>query len=226
MDFERLAQKYTGSRAREYNEKRTSAARWATEQTAISELLQCVPRGIRVLDLPVGTGRVFPFYKQLGARVTGVDISPDMLATAEEYAAELQFDVDLRDGDIRAIPFGDGTFDLVTCIRFLNWIDLEGVKQSLSELTRVCRDKLLIAIRHKARYTELRPRRRDLVRFVHLVRGEPEARQRRNGIVYHTRPQISRVFRDLGLDILETRQTDWRRDGTDYVLYLLQRRRS
>lgn len=68
----------------------------------------------RVLDVGVGTGRNLPHYPA-SVRVTGVDVSPGMLAVARLRAAELGRDVDLHEGDAARLPFADGAFDTVVC---------------------------------------------------------------------------------------------------------------
>ena len=74
--------------------------------------------GERVLDLATGTGivarklatRVGP-----GGTVTGLDISPGMLAVARDRAAREGATIDWVEGRAEALPFPDGAFDLVTC---------------------------------------------------------------------------------------------------------------
>jgi ubiquinone/menaquinone biosynthesis C-methylase UbiE len=68
----------------------------------------------RVLEVAVGTGLNLPHYPA-GARLTGIELSPAMLAIAQRRAARLGRDADLRVGDAEALPFGDGTFDTVVC---------------------------------------------------------------------------------------------------------------
>ena len=63
----------------------------------------------RVLDAGVGTGRNMPFYPR-GATVTGIDISPRMLARAERRRAALALQVELRRGDLTGLDFADATF--------------------------------------------------------------------------------------------------------------------
>jgi len=224
MNFDALATKYVGEIAAAYDERRT-LPRWDPEQAAIGELLQHVRKRVRVLDVPVGTGRVFPFYQQLEAKVTGLDVSRDMLSVAAKNASELGFDVDLRWGDIRSLPFEDSAFELVTCIRFLNWVDLDGVRQSFEELSRVCSNQMLIGTRHKAVFRDLRPTPSDARRMLKLLRRFPQKNERTKGLVYHTRLEMSRVFEDFGFEVQDVRQTDRRWDGTDYMIYLLQRSR-
>lgn len=82
LDFDALATAYVGPNALSYNDERVWKPRWKDEQAAIAELFDELPDGLRALDVPVGTGRTFPFYKQKGFAVTGLDISPDMLSEA------------------------------------------------------------------------------------------------------------------------------------------------
>jgi SAM-dependent methyltransferase len=71
--------------------------------------------GQRVLDLGTGTGSVAMRAAALvgpSGRVTGVDISPEMLAVTRQRLAESgQSNVDLREGRAEQLPAGDGTFD-------------------------------------------------------------------------------------------------------------------
>ena len=67
--------------------------------------------GARALDLACGTGRALGPLLELGYDVAGCDLSPAMLAVAEERHP----DVDLRVADMRALP-ELGRFDLVLCL--------------------------------------------------------------------------------------------------------------
>ncbi len=68
----------------------------------------------RVLEVAIGTGLNVPHYPA-DATVTGVELSPAMLAIARQRAADLGRDVDLREGDAEHLPFGDASFDTVVC---------------------------------------------------------------------------------------------------------------
>jgi ubiquinone/menaquinone biosynthesis C-methylase UbiE len=68
----------------------------------------------RVLEVAVGTGRNLPHYPA-DAVLTGVELSPAMLAVARRYAVDLGREVDLREGDAERLPFGDASFDTVVC---------------------------------------------------------------------------------------------------------------
>ena len=67
--------------------------------------------GTRCLDVACGTGRSFLPLRARGYRVTGCDISAEMLARARANAP----DVALHLADMRHLPVL-GSFDLVTCI--------------------------------------------------------------------------------------------------------------
>ena len=69
--------------------------------------------GQTMLDVACGTGVVAVTAARLGARVTGLDLTPDLLARARENSLIAGVDVDWREGDVEALPFGDATFDAV-----------------------------------------------------------------------------------------------------------------
>jgi SAM-dependent methyltransferase len=68
--------------------------------------------GRRVLDVACGTGKSLLPMVRRGYRVTGCDISAEMLAWARRCAPE---DVPLVEADMRDLP-DLGRFDLVTCL--------------------------------------------------------------------------------------------------------------
>jgi ubiquinone/menaquinone biosynthesis C-methylase UbiE len=69
--------------------------------------------GERWLDVATGTGAVARMAARAGADVTGLDLAPDLIATArrltEEEGLSIRFDV----GDAEALPYEDGSFDVV-----------------------------------------------------------------------------------------------------------------
>ncbi|MDQ2707058.1 MAG: class I SAM-dependent methyltransferase [Actinomycetota bacterium] len=67
-----------------------------------------------VLEVAIGTGLNLAHYPP-EADVTGIDLSPQMLARAEVRAEELQRAVRLRTGDAEALDFQDASFDTVVC---------------------------------------------------------------------------------------------------------------
>jgi ubiquinone/menaquinone biosynthesis C-methylase UbiE len=72
----------------------------------------CSQVRVDVLELAIGTGRNLPFYAG-DVRLTGVELSPEMLAIARRRAEELKREVDLRLGDAQELEFEDESFDTV-----------------------------------------------------------------------------------------------------------------
>lgn len=77
-----------------------------------------VQPGDRVLDVACGTGVVArTAARRLGSTgsVTGVDVNPDMLATARRSSAHVAPPIGWREADVAALPFDDDAFDVVLC---------------------------------------------------------------------------------------------------------------
>ena len=77
-----------------------------------------IPNDFRgnMLEVPVGTGVLtMPVYKTLpDAEITCLDYSADMMAVAQRRAETMGLtNVQFRQGDVGALPFEDGSFDLV-----------------------------------------------------------------------------------------------------------------
>jgi len=84
----------------------------------IERALSGVPEDFagKLLEVPVGTGVLtMPVYRELpDARITCLDYSPDMMRTARERAGALGLgNVAFQQGDVGALPFDDGSFDIV-----------------------------------------------------------------------------------------------------------------
>src|SRR5439155_5325472 len=97
--------------------------------------------GLDVLDLASGTGEPALTLAPLvlpGGTVTATDLLPEILAVAEEQAAQ-QGRANLRCGvaDAGDLPFADASFDRVTC-RF-GVMFFPDVPRALREVCRVLR---------------------------------------------------------------------------------------
>jgi len=69
--------------------------------------------GAAVLDVACGTGVVALTAARLGANVTGVDITPALIARAKDNAALMQLNATWYEGDVEALPLPDAKFDVV-----------------------------------------------------------------------------------------------------------------
>src|SRR4051794_17859996 len=72
-----------------------------------------IRRGQKVLDVGCGTGVVAITAARLGATVSAIDLTPELLVRARENAAIAEIDVDWKEADAEALPFPDATFDVV-----------------------------------------------------------------------------------------------------------------
>jgi ubiquinone/menaquinone biosynthesis C-methylase UbiE len=89
-----------------------------------------------VLEVGVGTGRNLPFYPT-GVRLTGVDLSPAMLAVAGDRARAVGREVALREADAQSLPFADASFDTVVCT--LSLCAIPDDRAAIGEMRRVLR---------------------------------------------------------------------------------------
>ena len=69
--------------------------------------------GMEVLDLATGTGNVAVRAAQLGARVTGLDLTPELLRPRARACCRRGRRGGVGDGDAEDLPFEDGSFDVV-----------------------------------------------------------------------------------------------------------------
>src|SRR5437588_3241039 len=69
--------------------------------------------GVTVLDVACGTGVVAITAARRGARVTGLDLTPELLEKARENSRTAGVDVDWREGDVEKLPFENAVFDAV-----------------------------------------------------------------------------------------------------------------
>jgi ubiquinone/menaquinone biosynthesis C-methylase UbiE len=92
-----------------------------------------VEPGMDVLDVATGSGNTAVPAVKRGARVTGVDLDPELLDMARERVADLGFEVDWVEGDPEDLPFEDASFD-----RVLSMIAPPS-ERAAAEMRRVCR---------------------------------------------------------------------------------------
>jgi SAM-dependent methyltransferase len=94
--------------------------------------------GMEVLDVACGSGNATIPAARAGARVTGVDFSPDLLAIARERAADAMVEIEWVEADIEQMPFADASFDRV--ISTFGHMFAPDHERTATEMKRVCRD--------------------------------------------------------------------------------------
>ncbi len=88
----------------------------------------------RILDIACGTGEQARMLAGDGFAVTGVDLSPAMLAQARRKGAGAGA---YFLGDARHLPFAAGSFDLVTIMLAMHEMDYESALKVMRESLRV-----------------------------------------------------------------------------------------
>jgi ubiquinone/menaquinone biosynthesis C-methylase UbiE len=96
----------------------------------------CAQATGQVLEVAIGTGLNIGLYPP-GITLTGVDLSPGMLAIARHRAHELGRTVELQCRDAEALAFPDASFDTVVCTFSL--CAIPDHHQALTEMVRVLR---------------------------------------------------------------------------------------
>jgi ubiquinone/menaquinone biosynthesis C-methylase UbiE len=119
----------------------------AEKVTSIGDVLvsrAAIEPGMEVLDVACGTGNATIPAAKLGARTTGLDFSPGLVAMARERGAEAGVDVEWLEGDAQSLPFGDDSFDRV--ISAIGHMFAPDHERTADQLRRVCRPDGRIAI--------------------------------------------------------------------------------
>lgn len=95
-----------------------------------------IDSGQDVLDVATGTGNVALRVAAAGARVTALDLTPELFETARRRSRELGVDVEWVAGDAEKLPFEDGCFDRVLSAFGVQFAPRHDV--AVRELVRVC----------------------------------------------------------------------------------------
>jgi ubiquinone/menaquinone biosynthesis C-methylase UbiE len=107
-------------------------------RTLATRLRTVLPQGGDFLEVAPGPGFVAIEMAKGGTyHVTGLDVSRTMVELAQRNAAEAGVNVDFRQGNVSAMPFADGSFDLLACsAAFKNFSEPH---KALEEMHRVLR---------------------------------------------------------------------------------------
>jgi phosphatidylethanolamine/phosphatidyl-N-methylethanolamine N-methyltransferase len=92
--------------------------------------------GHHILEVGVGTGKNFAYYPK-DARITAIDLSPNMLKLAEQAKNKNNIQVDLALMDVQSLPYADNSFDTVIAAFVFCSVPLP--IKGLKELYRVCK---------------------------------------------------------------------------------------
>lgn len=112
----------------------------ATPLLIVSELL-CeaadLRGGSKVLDVATGSGNTALGAARRRCEVTGIDYVASLLERARERAAVERLDIRFEEGDVEALPYPDGSFDVV--LSTFGVMFAPDQERAARELLRVCR---------------------------------------------------------------------------------------
>jgi ubiquinone/menaquinone biosynthesis C-methylase UbiE len=111
--------------------------------------------GERVLDAACGTGIVARLAAQQlrgTGRVVGLDLNPGMIALAGSLSLERNTPIEWREGNLEALPFTEGEFDVVLCQQGLQFCADRAA--AVRQMRRVLRPegRLLLSVWRELQY--------------------------------------------------------------------------
>ena len=86
----------------------------------------------KALDVGCATGLFTNYLRTIANAVWGIDVSESAIRMAR-----LKFPYMFQVGNLTAIPFHDSTFDLVSCLDVIYYLDDAGRKKAVDEIARV-----------------------------------------------------------------------------------------
>ena len=134
-------------------------------------------RGKTVLDFGCGSGENTVPLVERGARVIGIDISPELIALARQRLALAKLEATVQVGTAYDTGLPDSSVDVIFCIALVHHLNIE---QVLKEMHRILarNGKIILSepIRFSPSYSRLRnllPARSDVSEYEHpLTRAE------------------------------------------------------
>jgi len=119
------AERWFASHAANWDDLRSLHVGEAEVEAAIGRALAGRPLG-RLIDIGTGTGRMIELFGPQAETAVGVDRSPEMLRVARAKLADAGFAVELRQGDMYALPIPSGTADTVIIHQVLHYAQQPG----------------------------------------------------------------------------------------------------
>jgi ubiquinone/menaquinone biosynthesis C-methylase UbiE len=96
-----------------------------------------------VLETSVGTGLNFKYLPR-GVKLSGLDLSPEMLVNCQANLRRWQLDADLYLGNAESLPFIDSSFDVVFHVGGINFFNDRA--KAIREMIRVAKPSSLLLI--------------------------------------------------------------------------------
>ena len=141
-----------GRTARWYARQRGTAAQIAVFRAQAAQVTAGARAGAEILEVAPGPGYMAIEMSRLGSfKVIGLDISHTMVDIARQNAAAADADIDFRFGDVSAMPFADGSFELIVCqAAFKNFRQPVTALNEMHRVLRVGGTAVIQDMRHEA----------------------------------------------------------------------------
>jgi ubiquinone/menaquinone biosynthesis C-methylase UbiE len=117
-------------------------------------------RGKAVLDLGCGSGGNVVILAERGAQVVGVDISPDLVAIAQQRIRSANLRATIKVGDAYNTGLPDESVDVIFCIALIHHLD---IKIARDEMWRVLRKGGMVILKEPVRFSAFYARVRNML---------------------------------------------------------------
>jgi SAM-dependent methyltransferase len=165
---------------------------WSAGEDVVRRV--AVNAGDDVLDVACGTGNAAVRAAQAGGRVTGLDLTPELFDGARRRASEAGVDLDLVEGDAEALPFGDGSFDVV--VSTFGCMFAPDHRRAAAEIARVLRPGGRIGIAAWTPEGSIG----DFFKSLSVL-GPPPPPDFEPPILWGTRDHVSELFAGSGVEV-------------------------
>ncbi len=165
----------------------------ALEQQLLSELLGSVA-GKTLLDVGCGDGALAAEFAQRGARVTGTDADPVMIAAARQRSENEAARLRLIEGRAEALPFHDDAFDYTLAVTTLCFV--EDARRAIAEMARVLKPGGRLLIGELGRWSLWSTQRR-----IRSWLGDPIWR----AAIFQSDAELRALIEASGLSVSESR---------------------
>lgn len=90
-----------------------------------------------ILDFGCGLGRHSIFFSKQGFHVSAFDLSKEGTEHLKKWAAKEGLSIEITNADMLLLPYKDDSFDAIFAYHVISHTDSVGIKQIISEISRV-----------------------------------------------------------------------------------------
>lgn len=150
--IEQRVKNYWTARSHDFGTVRKNELESDMGKRWLEEIERHLPQGkLDILDVGTGTGFFAILLARLGHRVTGIDLTPAMIAESRALAGSMGLDIDFRQMNAQELSFEEERFDVVIS-RNLTWT-LPEPQKAYSQWYRVLK-KGGVLLNYDADYAE------------------------------------------------------------------------